>query len=59
VEVLAGVFASPDITFAEFASFLLFTTVGNAIGGVVFVAIIKYGHAIRSESEQDAAEQRS
>ncbi len=45
VEVLAGVFSSSEITLADFGRFLLWTTLGNAIGGPVFVAILKYTHA--------------
>ena len=45
VEVLAGVFAGGGVTWADFGHFLLWTTLGNAVGGPVFVAVIKYGHA--------------
>jgi formate/nitrite transporter FocA (FNT family) len=45
VEVLAGVFSNQGITLFDFAHFLLWTTLGNALGGSVFVALIKYGHA--------------
>lgn len=51
-EVLAGVFAGQGITLADFGHFLLWSTVGNSIGGVVFVAIIKYSHVIRSGQQQ-------
>ena len=44
IEVLSGVFIDPDISFVEFLVFLLWTTIGNIIGGVVFVALIKYSH---------------
>ena len=47
VEVLAGVFAGQGVTMADYARFLLWSTVGNAIGGVIFVALIKYSHAVR------------
>ncbi|WP_435176900.1 formate/nitrite transporter family protein [Halorussus sp. AFM4] len=47
VEVLAGALASPAITLAEYAGFLALATVGNAIGGTVFVALLKYGHTVR------------
>ena len=30
---------------ADVGRFLLWATLGNAVGGVVFVAFIKYGHA--------------
>lgn len=44
-EVLAGAFATGEVTAGEFAHFLLWTTTGNILGGVCFVALIKYGHA--------------
>ena len=44
-EVLAGVFAGQGATPADFGRFLVWTTLGNVIGGFVFVALIKYGHA--------------
>lgn len=47
VEVLAGVFANQGVGFGEFGHFLLWATVGNALGGVIFVAVIKYSHAVR------------
>jgi formate/nitrite transporter FocA (FNT family) len=46
VEVLAGVFVG-EATLAEFGHFLLWATLGNAIGGTVFVALIKSGHGLR------------
>ena len=48
VEVLAGVFAG-RATLASFGHFLLWATIGNAIGGGVFVAVLKYSHATREE----------
>lgn len=45
VEVLAGVLSGSEVTWREFGRFLLFATLGNAVGGVVFVALLKYGHA--------------
>jgi formate/nitrite transporter FocA (FNT family) len=42
---LSAVFSSQGIGGLDFARFLLWTTLGNAIGGSVFVALIKYGHA--------------
>jgi formate/nitrite transporter FocA (FNT family) len=50
VEVLAGVLVSPEVTFLDFGRFLLLATVGNAIGGSVFVSLLKYGHVVRSGS---------
>jgi len=48
VEVLAGVFASPEVTVVDFARFLAAATVGNAIGGSIFVSLLKYGHVVES-----------
>ena len=45
VEVLAGIFAGQDLTIADYGKFLLWTTLGNVLGGVFFVAVIKYGYA--------------
>ncbi len=46
VEVLAGAFAGQGIGSSDFGRFLVWTTLGNAVGGTVFVAVIKYGYAI-------------
>ena len=48
VEVVAGVFVSPALGPAAFARFLTLSTVGNLLGGTVFVALLKYGHVVRS-----------
>ncbi len=45
IEVLAGLFAGPGITWFQFGHFLLWSTIGNSIGGVVFVAVLKYGYS--------------
>jgi formate-nitrite transporter family protein len=54
VEVLAGLFAHQGITGIDFARFLLWATLGNAAGGSIFVALIKYGHA-RPEAGSESA----
>ena len=41
VEVLAGIFAGQGITMGDYGHFLLWTTLGNALGGSFFVAVIK------------------
>ncbi len=51
VEVIAGLLADPTISVADYGHFLLWTTLGNAVGGVVFVALVKFGHAVRPGSE--------
>lgn len=45
VEMLAAVFTSNEITLGDFAYFLLWTTLGNAVGGPFFLALLKYTHA--------------
>lgn len=44
IEVLMAVFASPGPTLADFARFLLWSVLGNACGGTIFVALLKFGH---------------
>ena len=48
VEVLAGVLSGPETTLGDFGRFLLWSTLGNAVGGVALVAALKYSHAVRS-----------
>jgi formate/nitrite transporter FocA (FNT family) len=57
VEVLAGTFAGYGIGPLDVGRFLLWTTLGNTLGGVVFVAILKYGLA-RPQAQTDSAEAR-
>ena len=45
IEVLAGLFAGQGVTVADYGRFLLWTTLGNALGGSFFVALIKFSHA--------------
>lgn len=51
-EVLAGLFAGQGISVADFGHFLLWATLGNAVGGVFFVALIKYSHVLYSATGQ-------
>lgn len=46
VEVLMAVMVS-GVSLAEYGRFLLWATLGNAIGGIVMVAGIKFGHVTR------------
>lgn len=48
IEVLMGVFAGVGATPADYARFILWAVVGNAIGGAVFVALLKFGSVARS-----------
>ena len=50
VEVLAGVFADQGVTLGDYGHFIVWSTLGNALGGVIFVALIKYSHAVRQEA---------
>lgn len=41
-------FRGQGITLGQFGHFLLWTTLGNAAGGTVFVALLDYGQAIKA-----------
>lgn len=47
VEVLLGLFTSSKITLIDYLSFLSLATLGNAVGGAIFVGVMKYGHVVR------------
>jgi formate-nitrite transporter family protein len=53
VEVLAAIFANQSIPWLDYGHFLLWSTLGNAIGGVVFVALIKYSHVFYASTQHD------
>ncbi len=53
VEVLMGLFLSAKITVFDYGRFLLAATIGNAIGGTFFVALLKYGHVTRNTDAED------
>lgn len=53
-EVLVNIFAGEGTTWSEFFHFLLWTTIGNSIGGTVFVAALKYGHSTRGSESSEA-----
>lgn len=44
-EVLSARFMGAAISWDSFARFLTLATLGNALGGFFFVALVKYGHA--------------
>ncbi|MBU2913242.1 MULTISPECIES: formate/nitrite transporter family protein [Reichenbachiella] len=44
IEVFSGMITSEDITFMDYLKFQFWATVGNAIGGTVFVAVLKFSH---------------
>lgn len=47
VEVLFGLLSSSSVTIADYVSFLFLATIGNALGGTIFVGLVKYGHVVR------------
>ncbi|HTR64951.1 MAG TPA: formate/nitrite transporter family protein [Terriglobales bacterium] len=55
-EVLAGYLAHQGITFQQFTQFLFWATLGNACGGIVFVALIKYGHVMNAVQDPEYVE---
>ena len=56
IEVLVGLFSGQGITLGDYGRFLLWATIGNSVGGVVFVAGLKYGHVIRSTPDPEQVE---
>lgn len=44
IELFSALLTSEEIVLADYLKVQLWSTVGNAIGGVVFVAIIKFSH---------------
>lgn len=56
VEILAGVFAGQGVTLADYGRFLGWATLGNAVGGAVFVAVLKYGHATQGGADEAAGQ---
>lgn len=44
VEVLLAVFAQAGASWGDFARFIVLAAAGNAVGGSVFVALLKFGH---------------
>ena len=48
VEILMGVFSGEVEDSASYFVFLLWSVIGNAFGGVVFVAGLKYSHIMKS-----------
>lgn len=44
IEVFTGMLLSEEITFVKYLKTQLWTAIGNIIGGIVFVAIVKFSH---------------
>ncbi|WP_160133486.1 formate/nitrite transporter family protein [Halococcus salsus] len=52
-EVVSAMFLGQGVTIGDFVHFLLWTTVGNVIGGAVFVGLLNYGHIELAGERQD------
>jgi formate-nitrite transporter family protein len=52
IEVSAGLFGG-SVSFTQYLNFLIPVTLGNIIGGVFFVAILKYSHTALSGKEEE------
>ena len=52
-EVLAAMALAGNVSAGAFGTFLLFTTLGNVIGGGVFVGLLNYGHVALAGERQD------
>ena len=52
-ELLTALLLGQGVTASTFASFLLWTTLGNVVGGCVFVGLLNYGHIALAGEEQD------
>jgi formate/nitrite transporter FocA (FNT family) len=44
IEMFSGLLSSPDIGLSEYLKFQLWATLGNSVGGGVFVAVLKFSH---------------
>lgn len=44
IEVFSGMLSSSEISLADYFKFQIWATLGNALGGVIFVAVLKYSH---------------
>mgnify|MGYP005853822945 CR=1 FL=1 len=51
IEMLVGVFAVPEISFRDYGYFLLWTTLGNVIGGFIFAVLIRYSFLITGSAD--------
>jgi len=53
-EIITGMLAGADISIVEWLRFVVLATVGNVIGGVVFVALLNYSHVVREAGDPDS-----
>jgi formate/nitrite transporter FocA (FNT family) len=59
IEVLVAVFAGQGATWLDFIYFLFWTTLGNTVGAVLMVALVKYGHITQRGQAPDHIELKS
>ncbi|MFD1514812.1 formate/nitrite transporter family protein [Halomarina rubra] len=52
-EVLGALLLGQGVTVLDFGHFLLWTTVGNVLGGTVFVALLNYGQIAFGDTPED------
>jgi formate/nitrite transporter FocA (FNT family) len=52
-EVVSAMVLTDGVSPAQFGGFLLFTTLGNVVGGGVFVGLLNYGHVALAGERQD------
>ena len=52
-EVLSAMLLGQGVGVPDFGRFLLWTTVGNVVGGSVFVGLLNYGHVALAGERQD------
>jgi formate/nitrite transporter FocA (FNT family) len=50
IEVFSGLLVSSEVRIGDYLHFQGWATLGNAIGGVVFVALVKYSHIKASKT---------
>jgi formate/nitrite transporter FocA (FNT family) len=52
-ELLSNVFGRQGLDLRDYGYVILWSVIGNAIGGVVFVGLLKYSHAVRGAEEPE------
>ncbi len=58
IEILTGVLVSDQVSLMDYVRIQGLATFGNAFGGVVFVAVLKYAHINPKEAEKDIIDER-
>ncbi|MFH5802146.1 formate/nitrite transporter family protein [Haladaptatus sp. CMAA 1911] len=52
-EVLSAILLGQGVTLGDYGHFILWTTMGNIVGGAVFVGLINYGHIALAGEKQN------